>query len=398
MLLRLSGLINFFLQSGSSRMRLIFRNLAKETYTTMLAVTGILVLIFISHQFVHYLGDAASGKLTTKAVLQMMCIQVPLLLGFMLPLGLFLGILLTFGRWYADNEMTILVACGISKLQILNIGLILSSVVSILVAIIMFWIEPAMAKYRNAIIASAAISSPLDKLSPGRFQSIGNWVLYSEQISRDHKVVTNIFAANKSIKSGDYKHNPLDIVVAKKAYQKVLSNNETFIVLADGHRYLGIPGTGNYQITKFGEYGVRLPDRVANFGPKEEYMSFISLLKEKATNRLAFAEIQWRMAMPISVILLTLFAVPLSEVSPRKGRFAQIIPAIIIYILYTNSLFMGRSWVEKTSASSMLGLWWIHGLALLLALILLWIKYGVQFLAPSLRRLRHCERSEAIHT
>lgn len=361
-------------------MGLIFRYLAKETYTTMLAVTSILVLIFMSHQFVHYLGDAAGGRLTPQAVFQMMCIQVPLLLGFMLPLGLFIGFLLTYGRLYVDNEMTILIACGISKKQILIMSLLLAAVVTMLVAIIMFWVEPSMAKYRNQIIAKAAISSPIEKVSPGRFQLVGDWILYSEAISRDRHVMGNVFAARlPAVDKAGLGYPPLDIVTARRAYQKKMTNKETFIVLANGHRYEGIPGRNKYQIASFDEYGVRLPNKTPNIGKQEEFLSFSQLWQERKKNPIAQAEIQWRIAMPISVIILTLFAVPLSEVKPRRGRFAQILPAIVIYIAYTDLLFLGRAWIEKSKISASLGLWWIHGSVLLLALIILYFKLPFTF-------------------
>lgn len=356
-------------------MGLIFRYLAKETYTTMFAVTSILVLIFMSHQFVHYLSDAAGGRLTPQAVLQMMCIQIPLLLGFMLPLGLFIGILLSYGRLYVDNEMTILTACGISKAQILGMSLILSAVVTSLVTLIMFWVEPAMAKYRNEIIAKAAISSPIEKVSPGRFQLVGDWILYSESISRDRQVMANVFAAQlPRVDTAGVGYPPLDVITARKAFQKKSPNKETFIVLANGHRYQGTPGKNKYQIAEFGEYGVRLPNKTPNLGKQEEFMSFSDLWKVRKSNPIAAAEIQWRIAMPISVLILTLFAVPLSEVKPRKGRFAQILPAIVIYIAYTDLLFLGRAWIEKSKIPATLGLWWIHGTVLLLAFVVLYFK------------------------
>lgn len=360
-------------QNGPFLMGLIFRYLARETYLTMLAVTSILVLIFMSHQFVHYLGDAAVGRLTPKAVFQMMCIQVPLLLGFMIPLGLFIGILLSYGRLYVDNEMTVLTACGLSKCELLVKSIGFATVITVLVTILMLFVEPKMAWYRDKIIAKAIASSPIEKISPGRFQEIGNWVLYTEGVTRDHQKMTHVFAAMIPKKKDD-KEPLLDVVVADKAYQKISALKETYIVLDNGYRYLGSAGKNNYQIIQFKQYGVRLPDKDVDMGKLEEFMSFTELWKERKKNKNAAAELQWRMSMPISVLILTLFAVPLSEVKPRHGRFAQILPAIVIYIIYTDLLFLGRAWIEKDRISASLGLWWIHGLMLLLALSILYFK------------------------
>lgn len=352
-------------------MSLIFRYLARETYSTMLVVTALLVTIFMSHQFVHYLGDAATGRLTPQGVFQIMCIQIPLLLGFMLPLGLFLGILLSFGRLYMDNEMTIFTACGVSKTEMLNMSLGLASVVAVVVTLLMLWVEPKMAWYRNHVFARAALSSPIERVSPGRFQTIGDWVLYSEGISRNHQSMAHVFAAHvPRHPRAEVTNSPIiDVVTAESAFQKKSFGQENYIVLANGHRYLGNPGIRSYKMIEFKEYGVRLPNKMPNMGNPEEFMSFSNLWKEK--NPIAQAEWQWRIAMPISVIILTLFAVPLSEVKPRKGRYSRLLPAIIIYIVYLDLLFLGRDWIEKSRLPESLGLWWIHGLMLALALLVL---------------------------
>jgi len=59
-------------------------------------------------------------------------------------------------------------------------------------------------------------------------------------------------------------------------------------------------------------------------------------------------------------------AVPLSRVNSRQGRFAQLLPGVIIYIIYIDLLFVSRSWVEHGILSPVLGLWWVHGLMLTL--------------------------------
>ena len=86
--------------------------------------------------------------------------------------------------------------------------------------------------------------------------------------------------------------------------------------------------------------------------------------------------LQWRLAMPISVILFTLLAFPLSEVKPRSGKFARLFPAILIYIAYADLMFLGRAWIHRGAINPVLGLWWIHGAALLLALLLNGFQIG----------------------
>jgi len=128
-------------------------------YSTLLATTFILLIILLSNEFVHYLSHAASGKLTAHAVLQLMTLEIPELLGLLLPLGLFIGILLAYGRLYVDSEMTVLFACGISRVRLIMITLSFSAVIMILVAAIMLFVEPKVKWYKDHIYAKVAVAS-----------------------------------------------------------------------------------------------------------------------------------------------------------------------------------------------------------------------------------------------
>ena len=85
----------------------------------MLAVSGILLLVFMSGRFIKYLAEAAAGELAGDVLFQIMAYRFPGFLELILPLGFFIGILLAYGRMYLESEMTVLFACGVSDKQLL---------------------------------------------------------------------------------------------------------------------------------------------------------------------------------------------------------------------------------------------------------------------------------------
>src|SRR3990167_3268699 len=91
---------------------MISRYLSKEVIQSALVVTFVLLLALLSQQVVRYLNYIAVGKIATNVLLELVGFEVPYLLAFLLPLGLYLGILLAYGRCYADNEMLILQMSG----------------------------------------------------------------------------------------------------------------------------------------------------------------------------------------------------------------------------------------------------------------------------------------------
>jgi lipopolysaccharide export system permease protein len=68
-----------------------------------------------------------------------------------------------------------------------------------------------------------------------------------------------------------------------------------------------------------------------------------------------------------------LLAIPLSKTNPRQGRFARMLPAVLLYVIYLVILNAARGAVEDGKISSSLGLWWVHALFLFIALTLLFL-------------------------
>ena len=90
----------------------------------------------------------------------------------------------------------------------------------------------------------------------------------------------------------------------------------------------------------------------------------------------AAAELQWRLSMPLGVLTLALLALPVGRVDPRSGRYGRLLVAVLIYVLYVNLLALAQTWTERGAIPPALGLWWVHGLVVLLGGVLLLRQYG----------------------
>jgi len=354
---------------------IIFRYFAKEVFSALIAVTLVLLLIFLSNQFVRYLGLAAMGKLPGIFVFRLMMLEVPNLLGLILPLGLFLGFLLAYGRLYADSEMTVLTACGFGRKQLALYSLIIGLIVTAVVAFLFLYLSPKILADRNQIMFQGRSASLVDTVIPGRFQvaSGGKRVVYVQTMSGDRKHVNNIFLAQKETsKTGD---SHWSVISAEKGYEKNDAPSEgRFVALKNGYRYDGKPGQKDFQVAHFGEYVFRVPDIPSRTTLKNNALPTSKLWPINNADPKKAAEIQWRLSLPLSVLLLTLLAVPLSYVKPRQGKYAKLLPAGLIYILYANLLFIARSWVAHGKVSPLIGMWWLHAALLLLITILFFRK------------------------
>ncbi|MGC1853767.1 MAG: LPS export ABC transporter permease LptF [Candidatus Aquirickettsiella sp.] len=354
---------------------ILFRYLTREILTSLTLITSLLFLILMSNEFVHYLNQVAGGKFAASILWELIILESPRFLAILLPFSLFLAILFTYGRLYADYEMTVLNACGFSLGRLTYLSLPFIFLMTFIVAGLNLWLNPFLLSYRNKLLNQTGTAVELETVQPGSFQQTngGHRIVYVESVSSDHKSVKNIFLAQKNPQKLPSKITPWTILSANSGYQMINPvTKEAFFVAVNGKRYQGIPGQAEYYIMQFLKYAIRIDLDTTSTNKQQDALSSMTLWNASQANKPNyFSELQWRLSAPISILLLALLAIPLSRVNPRQGKYLHILPAIIIYIMYLNLLLVGRNWIENGDISYRWGLWWIHGL-LILSIVFAW--------------------------
>ncbi|GAA5317865.1 MAG: LPS export ABC transporter permease LptF [Candidatus Pelagadaptatus aseana] len=352
---------------------IIFRYLAREVLISMVAISGVLLLIIMSGRFVKYLAEAAAGKLAPDVLLAIMGYRLPGFLELVLPLGLFIAILMAYGRLYMDSEMTILSACGISPRRLLGYTLMPALFVAVIVGMLSLFISPAGVQKAELILNEQKKRSEFDHLKPTRFMPSdgGSGVTYAESLSDDRKEMQIVFMAEMG-DAAEGEQAKLDVVLAKRGEQVVdEATGQRYLKLYDGYRYSGRPGQADYQVIEFDTYRQLLeqPRGIDRRNVKADSLTTAELMEKDSLENTA--ALQWRFSLPLLVVIVTLLAVPLSRTNPRQGRYVQMIPAILIYIIYLVSLNAARGALESGNLSPVPGIWPVHGVFLALAALLI---------------------------
>src|SRR5690606_20694441 len=185
-------------------------------------------------------------------------------------------------------------------------------------------------------------------------------------VSDDNQRLEQVFVAQRESDTAS------SGVVAKTGEQAVIQEyGQRYLVLHNGYRYEGRPGSREFRVTVFSEWGRYLPPTtsVAEFERESDAKTTAQLIG--ATDPDSQATLQWRISMPLMVFIATLMAVPLSKTNPRQGRYLKMLPAILVYIFYLAFLINARGAVAEGDLSPVLGLWVVHIPFLLIALLML---------------------------
>ncbi|MDX2456856.1 MAG: LPS export ABC transporter permease LptF [Gammaproteobacteria bacterium] len=350
--------------------RVFDRYLLKEVINGWLAVTLFLWLILVSNRLVDYLGDAVSGDIPANLIFKLIGLKMVWYLVHVVPFALALGVVLALGRLYRNNEMTVMSACGVGPWNIYKPLLSFGIVIAIILAWLSLYVSPEVQGMSNRLEELAKQQAGLTLLGPGRFNELqgGRLIFYAERLSADKQNMENLFIVLRNRKKLE---KLPQLLTARSAYRKLDdATGDSFLVLVDGYRYEGKPGDANYRIMAFTEYGVRIalpgePD------VQEIQESVPSAALMRSLDPKDIAELQWRLAMPVSVIVLLLLAVPLCKSSPRQGHYGRLVVSILLFFIYYNLLATAKYWVGEGVGPAVIGLWWVPVLPILLMIVLL---------------------------
>jgi lipopolysaccharide export system permease protein len=340
---------------------IISRYLFKEIFYTLLALTLLLILVYISHRFMLYLVRAAAGTLPIKFIFELLGVKLLCDLTVILPLALFLTILLVLGRLYKDNEITAFAACGV---PVPFTGIIIFSLLfAILIGFLSFFLAPWAENQMTVLKTELNTETELSGIAAGRFKGFSNSdaVFYVEYVNKNNQMDTVFIQYNRN--------NQHIILSAQNAYQTAY-NNDSYMVLVNGQRYESPTRSLRYTVTHFAEHHIKVPKRLDDSFSSTKRDTLPTGLLIGATDPSYQAELQWRISLPLSAILLALLAIPLSHTTPRKGQYSSIFLGILVYLIYNNSLNIAQKWIERGTIPHWIGVWWVHVSLILITLLL----------------------------
>ncbi|MGD8415889.1 MAG: LPS export ABC transporter permease LptF [Pseudomonadales bacterium] len=331
---------------------IIDRYLLREVATPFLAISIALITLYVTFSLTRYLTDATEGLLAANAVFRLTLLRAVIALEMLLPVALYIGLLVTLGRFYSDWEVTAMRASGISERRIILPVMGLAVVIGLGIASLSFWARPWAYNALYEFEAQAEAFNDLAELHAGQFHYDAKRhrvVFMSRRTSR--RDLAGLFVRTSD---GD------DI-------QVLTATSGNFVAYArpDAHRLdvhdarIFRIGTGKYNLTgSFDEFTLWLPTVIPDpVGYKPKRMSNSELAASPAPD--AHAELQWRESTAVSAVLLALLAVPLSRTRPRRGRYSKILIAVVIFALYYNLLGVARTGVEQEATRT---IWWAPAL------------------------------------
>ena len=340
------------------------RSLVRELTATAIGLFVVLLGILFTNLVVRLLARAAGGAVAPEGIWALLGFNALFYLNILLAVTLFLAVLMTLTRWYRDSEMIVWFTSGQSLASCLKPILWFAAPFFVAIVALSLFLSPWAERRRLEFERQLESRDEFVLISPGLFREFrrANLVVFVESINTFNGTIRNIFL--HSIDDGN------DVTtVARSGSLEEMPNGDRFIVLEDGRRYEGKPGTADFRTIEFAKLGRRIEPNESRALPTSAKAIPTEALVVLNGN-LERAELFWRVSVPILAVMLTLLGIPLAYVNPRMGRSFNLVAAAFLYMLYSNCLNIVQSMIAQGRLELWAGLLLPHAIALLVVVLL----------------------------
>ncbi|UOO81563.1 LPS export ABC transporter permease LptF [Uruburuella testudinis] len=346
------------------------RNFIKELSFTAIGIFVVLLAILVSTQAINLLGRAADGRVAIDAVAALVGFWIIGMTPLLLVLTAYISTLTVLTRYWRDSEMSVWLSCGLALKQWVRPVLQFAVPFALLVALMQLWVMP-WAELRSREYAEILKQKQeLSLVEAGEFRTLGKSngrVYFVETFDTESGIMKNLFLREQDDKGND------SIVFAKEG-TFALNDNKRTLELKQGYRYSGTPGQADYNQVSFQNLSLIISTTPKIIDPISHRRTIPTMQLFGSADPQHQAELMWRLSLPISVLLLSILAVPLSYFNPRTGHTYNILIAIGLYLVYQNGLTFLRNAVEDGKLNFWIGMLPMHILMLLIAVVLLRVR------------------------
>lgn len=320
----------------------------KHFLITFCMAIGILTFVMVGARMIKIFEMISQG-IPASSMFYFIIYIIPTVLTYTIPWAVLVSVMLVFGRFSADAEITAMRACGISIMQIISPILVLTFLLTLGCLYFQLYLGPPLLKESRDLVKETAVNQPLAIFEPGQPIKFGSSTIYIDDkeghdrikdvqiINMDKegtKILQDITAANGRI-SVDHKHQILNIELFKCLIIDKTSEPSTRVY--------------NDSVKFSFEFGKQFNNK--RIRQREKYLSlnelFGRLRIEMAENNDTTeyeVELNQRIAMALSPIAFLLLGLPLAVRTSRRetsiGLFLSVVlgGAFFLSIIICDSL------------------------------------------------------------
>ena len=339
---------------GMYKKNILSKSLNTEVLKTSSSILMILFLLVVGSRFVGYFEKAAEGLMDPSLIFSVIFLRFPDFITLLIPLSFFLGILISISRLYAEREIYGYISVGLSQLDLVKFLAPQAFIYFSITLILSLYVAPYTKALSQEIMSIDSFEEQIESMKPDKIYSFedGRVFIYAKAINDGVLEDVKIFRTDD---------NGSNLIMAEQLRVNK-DNRQLELDFKSGVFYKGIFSDQRQVISSFEKFISPVDrdiDRVSG-------LSMAKIFDYSAESEKA--NLHWNISIPATLIILLFLGVYMGAVKPRQGRLSVILPGMLIYIAYLSLLILGRESLSSNPSSG-IGLWWIHLVFGLLAIL-----------------------------
>ena len=294
-------------------------------------------------------------------VARMIFYLMPSFLVFTIPMAFLLAVLLAFSRLSADNEVTVMKACGISLVQLMPpvvlLGLVMSLAGLYVGVVGVPWGNQSFTSMSLSVLQQNVAATIREKVF---WDDVPGIVLYTEHYDEERHTLAGVV-----IYDGRDASRPLTIFAAEGNIGGSPNPRDLRLTLRNGS--IHVRGKAReYRLINYGEYVMTIttPGADSGFSRNPRDMSDGELrrliVRSDTPRNIALkmaSELHGRYALPFASLVFAVVAVPLGLQNRRSAKSAGLSISIGVLLLYYIILSVMGSLAERGVIPALLAMW-----------------------------------------
>ncbi|MEF9932939.1 MAG: LptF/LptG family permease [Cetobacterium sp.] len=337
-------------------MKIIERYILEDTKMPIIFGVSLFTFIFLIEIIVSLMENIIVKGISIIDVARILSFYLPPILSQTIPMGVFLGVMITFSKFTRTSEATAMSSMGMDLKSILKPIFLMACGITLFIFFLQESIIPRSFKKLEELTLKIAYENPIFQLKERiLIDEMDGYSLYIDKIDNSTKDAENILIFQKS-KNEDYP----TILVGKKAYWRnvsmILENSEFYTFSNDGKEKL----KGEFKTKKiplssyFQDINLKVKDIEA-----QDIPTLLKEIKEKNSKEKVpyLVEINRKIAIPLSTIILAILGSVLSLGHHRSGKGTSFGISLAVIFIYIVCLNIGMVMAYKEQVSPFVGVW-----------------------------------------
>jgi len=331
----------------------IRKDLARSFGATVVVLATIVMTIIL----IRTLGQATRGSVNPSEVMLVMGLTVIGHLTTILTLSLFIAVVSTLSRMYADSEMVIWFSSGHGLLAFSKPLFRFAWPILLAIALLALFVWPWSNQQIQDLRDRYEQRNDIERVAPGQFQESagGKRVFFIDKDSPNNQTGRHVFVS--SIEGA------VETITTAQQGQIEWHQGERFLSLQQGQQMLRNHQTGEVRVTEFKDYQLLIDpsSKLVTTDVQSRMITTLGLLKSPTATNLG--ELSWRLGLAVA------------SVNPRVGKSYHLAVALFCFVGYYNMVNVGQNWIASGRTTLPAFMVLLHGGAFLLAICWLTVRH-----------------------